>query len=497
MGNRIRENAEKVQVMEQVLDQINVAQAARKVGVPESTLRYDLKKVYVALPEVLRNQRPGPAPRTPSAAAAAPKTPPCPRCGGKVVKNGGYWVWNWVHMLLWGWLLGAARVRIQRWRCRECGYEVRSAEQQRQAAARVAWWQQVARLIGMSRFKLGLSVRRTQLLVGFLYARQVSVGHVQRVTQRVGQQAEHVLARLGACRQAVAQCLLFDETFPKLARRAYSLGVTVCEYGVIRSVRVITRKARDIREQLQTTVQGQFHPRYFLTDLDVTYHKYLQDAGLTLTHLRDQLHLRRQIVRLFDTAVREVTLDVPKGLPLKARQQQRRLKQRLLRKRLHPLLALVFKAFSPGYESICVLLLEGVAARLQDPAHILQTASVQRLARQLQRFIKKHGDTINTALVAAQTHHIPTTTNLVESKNAIFKPFSRLAKFFAVPQTCQAFFAGVALMENFDVKTRGPHQGTCALQRAQINWDDLGATDFFSAVNLPLPQISPALITAS
>jgi hypothetical protein len=414
-----------------------------------------------------------------------------------VVKNGSYWVLNWVQLLLWGWLLGVSRVRIQRWRCRACGHEVQSAEQQRQATARVAWWQPVARLIGLSRFKLGLSVRRTQVLVGFLYARQVSVGYVQQVTQRVGQQATHVLGRLGTCRQALAQCLLFDETFPKLARRAYSLGVAVCEYGVIRSVRVITRKARDIRTQLQDTVGGHFQPTYFLTDLDVTYHKYLQDAGLPLTHLRDQVHLLRQIVRLFDTAVRHVTLDVPKGLPFKDRQQQRRLKRRLLRKRLRPLLDLVFKAFSPGYESICVLLLEGVVSRLQDPAHIIQTASVQKLARQLQRFINKHGDTISTALLAAQTHGIPTTTNLVESKNAIFKPFSRLAKFFAVPHNCQAFFAGVALMENFDVKTRGPHQGTSAFQRAAINFDDLGATNFFDAVGLPLPQISPAFITDS
>jgi len=50
-------------------------------------------------------------------------------------------------------------------------------------------------------------------------------------------------------------------------------------------------------------------------------------------------------------------------------------------------------------------------------------------------------------------------------------------------------------MENFDVKTRGPNQGTSAMQRAKINLDDFGATDFFSAVSLPEPQISLAYIT--
>ncbi len=50
-------------------------------------------------------------------------------------------------------------------------------------------------------------------------------------------------------------------------------------------------------------------------------------------------------------------------------------------------------------------------------------------------------------------------------------------------------------MENFDVKTRGPNQGTSAMQRAKINLDDFGAVDFFSAVGLPKPQISLACIT--
>jgi hypothetical protein len=50
-------------------------------------------------------------------------------------------------------------------------------------------------------------------------------------------------------------------------------------------------------------------------------------------------------------------------------------------------------------------------------------------------------------------------------------------------------------MENFDVKTRGPHQGTNAMQRAKIDLDDFGAADFFSAVGLPKPQISLAAVT--
>ena len=76
-----------------------------------------------------------------------------------------------------------------------------------------------------------------------------------------------------------------------------------------------------------------------------------------------------------------------------------------------------------------------------------------------------------------------------------FKPFSLIAKFFPLPERCQSIFAAVALMENFDVKTRGLNKDTSAMQRAKINLDDFGATDFFSAVGLPEPQISLASTT--
>jgi hypothetical protein len=490
---------EKVQSVRKALEQINIEAAAREAGVPASTLRYDLKKVEQALPETLANRTPGPKAKGKAREETEPRSETegskvCPKCGGKVTKNGTYWVLNWVRMLLLGWL-GVARVRIQRWRCRDCGQEIISPERARQAEARRAWWAQVNRLVSLSRFKLGLSVRKTQTLVQFVYARPVSKGHIDRLTQRVGRRAETALARLGECRQGVARFLLYDETYPKMRKRAYSLGVAICEHGLIRSVRCIVRKAQDIPAQLRDVVGTHFQPEYFLTDLDVLFNKYMKDADLKLTHLRDRVHLIRQIVRLFDEAVREVTLDVPKGLSIKQRKKQRQLKRRLLRKRLQPILTLVFKSFSPGYESVCVLMLEGVLSQLRDPAYIIQTASVQKLARRLQRFINKHGNAINTLLELSVEQGTPTTTNALESKNGIFKPFSRIAKFFPSPKRCQLLFAGVALIENFDIKTRGPNQGTNAMQRAQINLDDFGATDFFSAVALPEPQISLACIT--
>lgn len=499
MANRIRTIAERVQSVKIVLRNINIEAESGKAGIVPSTLRYYLKKVEDGLTEVLTNQKPGPKPKNkPDKAVVVTsqceEPTLCPLCGGKVRKNGTYWVLNWFVMFTLGWL-GIQRVRIQRRRCKVCGHEVVSSERARQAEARKAWWKQVNRLICLCRFKLKISVRMIQILVEFTYGRLVSIGHIERLTERAGSRAEAALDRLNKCRQAVARFLLFDETYPKMEKRVYSLGVAICEHGLIRSVRCILSKAKDITAQLQDVVGEHFHPEYFLTDLDLMFNKYMKAAGLKLRHLRDQVHLIRQIRRLFEEAIRDVTLDVPKKLAFSIRKKQLKLKRKLLRKCLTPYLYMAFKAFSPGYESICVLTLEGVVSQLQDPSCIIQTASVQNLACRLKRFIKKHGNAINKLLELHVEQDTPTTTNALESKNGIFKPFSRSSKFFSSPQRCQKLFAGVALYENFDIKTRGVHKGTSAMQRAKINLDDFGATNFFSTIGLSKPQISLSEIT--
>jgi len=181
MAGRIRRIEEKAQPVLTALDQINVEAASRKTGVPPSTLRDDLKKVKKALPEILASRKRGPKPENRVADSTAKRSETeesrvCPECGGKVTKNGTYWVL----MLAMGWM-GVQKVLIQRRRCKKCGKEIASPERVRQTEARQAWWQQVSRLTVLSRFKLRLSVRLIQTLVEFVYGRSVSVGHVQRL----------------------------------------------------------------------------------------------------------------------------------------------------------------------------------------------------------------------------------------------------------------------------------------------------------------------------
>jgi hypothetical protein len=507
MANRNRLIEEKTHAVSVALDSINVCAAAKAAGVPENTLRCDIKKLYDALPAVLKNKKPGPDKKQNSRNIDAVqyvntgsesengRPAGCPRCGHhRIWKNGTYRILNWLAMLLIAWL-PMARVRVQRWRCALCGFELGSPEREKQAQARVAWWQQVRRLLAFSRFKLGLSVRKTQWLIKFIYVRRVSVGFIVNQTCTIGRYSEKILGKLSSCKQKCARFLLYDETFPKMGKRAWSLGVAMCEYGLIRSVRVVTDKAKDITAQLAEVVGIHYLPEYFLTDLDLHYGKYMNDAGLGLVHLRDMVHIIRQIIRLFNEAVRDVNLEVPKGTSFLERKHQLNLKRRLLRKQLQRLLDRVFEACRAGNEAVCVLRLQGIIEELKDKQQVIQTSSVKTLAKRLGRFMKKYGDTINILLERAEFESVPKTTNALESKNSIFKPVSRIAKFFPSLLNCQRLFAGVALMENFDEKMRGVNQGTNAMQRAGINFEELGGKNFFEVVGLPVPQISIPGIT--
>ena len=121
---------------------------------------------------------------------------------------------------------------------------------------------------------------------------------------------------------------------------------------------------------------------------------------------------------------------------------------------------------------------------MQDPQVVIQTESVGELHKQLTKFFAKHGKTLQFQFEQKVLVGLLCTSNLLESKNSLFKIFARIAQSFQRSDTCEWFWSGVGLMEDFDVKQRGLHQGTSAMQRAEINLDDLGAHSFFEAVGL-------------
>ena len=498
MCNRAIETALKVKALEQCLTLQNVEQVAAEVGVaPNSIRNWFHDKVLPALPVILVNEAPGPKPSAPAAVAkAGPRAAEdgrptdCPHCHqGPVWKNGVYWVLNWLAVVTFHWF-SPARVPVQRFRCAACAHEIITPARARLTAARQQAWQQLQQLVAFSKFKLGLSDRRTVALAQLTWGWCISTTFINAVTQRVGQQAQTTLSRLKDCRQKTAQVLMGDETFPRivdghaLRTKAHSVGVAICESGLIRGVKAVRHQARDMGALFKGVVGAGFQPEYFLSDFDVHFPQIVRRAISGITLLKDFVHAQRVINRHFDAAVRNVTLDVPKGTSTKNRTQQRDLKRRLLRKRLAPIRAVFIKAFRAGYEAVAFIYIEAALQMLEDPAYIIQTESVRTLHTQLTKFFTKHGPTLLFQFEQKALAGLVCTTNALESKNSLFKPFERTAQAFQSAESCEAFLSGVALMEDFDVKTRGVHQGTSALQRAEINLDDLGAHSFFEAVGL-------------
>jgi hypothetical protein len=480
----------------------NVEAVAEEQGVsPNSIRNWFVDKVLPSLPEALAKENPGPKPKAAPTRAvkgkqAASSTEKderpdhCPHCqSARVWKNGMYWVINWLAFLTMRWF-SQKRVAIQRLRCGTCGREIDTVQRQRLVQARRQGWQFFKQLAAFSKFKLALSNRRTALLAAFAFGRAVSATFVSDTTHTVGQKAQAVLKRVANCRQKAAHVLMGDETFPhildwqSIRAKGHSLGVAICECGLIRGVKVVRHQARDLGSLFKGVVGKGFQPLYFLSDFDVHFPKIISQAIDNIRLLKDFVHAERIIGRYFEVAVRQVTLEVPKGASLKERQKQRDLKRRLLRKRLEPVLALFIKAFQPGYESVAFLYIEGALARLQDPRIVIQTESVRYLHKQLTKFFAKHAATLEFQFEQKALVGLVCTSNLLESKNSIFKLFARIAQSFQRSETCEWFWSGVALMENFDVKQRGLHQGTSAMERAEINLDDLGAHSFFEAVGL-------------
>jgi hypothetical protein len=508
VANRIIPTATKVNAMNQCLVLQNVEPVAKELGVASNSIRnWFATKVLPGLPEALAKEHPGPKPKvTPRPTRPAlsvskgkraalsmeveERPDHCPYCqSSRVWRNGRYWVINWLAFLTMRWF-SQKRVAIQRHHCGTCGRELDSLQRQRLAQARRQGWQFFKQLAAFSKFKLGLSNRRTALLAAFAFGRAISATFVSDVTRAIGQKAQATLKRIANCRQKVAQVLMGDETFPRildwqsLRAKGHSLGVAICETGLIRGVKVVRDQVRDLGSLFKGVVGKGFQPQYFLSDFDVHFPKIVRQVIDGLRLLKDFVHAERIIGRYFEAAVRQVTLVVPKGISLKERQKQLDLKRRLLRKRLEPVRTLFIKAFQPGYESVAFLYIEGALARLQDPHIVIQTESVCYLHKQLTKFFAKHGATLEFQFEQKALVGLVCTSNLLESKNSIFKMFAHMAQSFQRSETCEWFWSGVALMENFDVKQRGLHPGASAMERAEINLDDLGAHSFFEAVGL-------------
>lgn len=496
MAYRHIEPEVKAAAINECLHLSNVSGVAEKYGIDTDTIRHIYKKKIIPrIPGLIVNEKPGPKAQEKMVEGAFGETSSqrylndgrpgsCPECGSSNVwKNGTYTVVNWLIFLICLYIPGTKAI-IQRYICGECQCPIHSTKQKLIAFARKRGQIIIHRLVAFAKFKLRLSDRLTQRLVGFVYGFAISIGYVDRITQAVGGKARAVMEKLSQCRQTVANIMLGDETFPKVIGKgkacAKSLAVVICEHGLIRVVKAVEKKGKNLKQIFEGALGKHYNPTYFLSDYDKKYPKLIESISKNIRQLKDIVHTIRIIHRAFEKAIRDIRTDFPRGLSQTQRKRQKKLKQRLLRKRLFPIKLLFFKAFAKGYESVAHIYIEGALNELEG--FPIQNESIKALSKTLKKFFKKYEETIIFQL--EHKDEIITTTNSLESKNSILKPFSKQAKSYQKADTLEKAMNAVALMENFDVKERGKNKGTCAIQRAGINLDDLGAKDFFDAVGL-------------
>jgi len=341
----------------------------------------------------------------------------------------------------------------------------------------------IAKLTCILRFKTGMSVRNISLIVKEIFGLNYSTGQIVTLCQKVARRAREKMEFLNRCSQKRAKMMIADETFPQTQTLGTtSLGVVVDEFGLIRKVKAIVRRKKDLLELFRSVCTFNFKPFYFMSDYDKVYPRLINKINESLILFKDFIHAVRMIRKNAGMAMNNVKAKGRGKLTNQRKKEMTALKRKLLRKRLFPLLSRMFKGFAKEYASVGTIYLEGTLVDLKELAE--RYPSLRQFYEKTAKFIRKYIDIWAVQMEMGSKEGLPTTSNAIESKNSIFKVFTKRSKCFETKTTMEEFFLAVALMENFDIKTRGKNQGTSAMMRAGINLDEFGATSFFEAVNL-------------
>ena len=340
------------------------------------------------------------------------------------------------------------------------------------------------KFICLLRFKEGLSLRSISRITGFAFGLNSSLGYLSRFTNTIGQRAQDKMKKLSlanATKKAIVA--IIDETFPKIFHKSISLGLVICEYGLIRGLACVKKSSSSIKGLVRQCMGKSFCPIFLLGDFLPAYAEVAK--GLGLVRLVDFVHATRHIYKLVRTFIGKTRLTMIdyKKLSSKQRGQLLKLKKKLLRKQVMSVIQTLFKGFKKEYRAVGHLYILGALSDLERLTQ--QFPSLLPLYDASNKFVSKYLDTWGYQMELAHlVPTVPTTSNSVESKNSILRIFSRRIKAFYSKASLTHFFSAVALWENFDVKERGHHKGTSAIQRAGIDLSDFGATNFFEAVNL-------------
>ena len=342
---------------------------------------------------------------------------------------------------------------------------------------------QIGKLTCILRFKEGMSIRSISHIIKQIYGFNYSTGYISQFCQQVGKKAKAKMETINDVYQSNVKMIIADETFPITQESGTTnLGVIVDEYGVIRNLKAIIQRKIDLKILFSSTISGYCNPKYFMSDYDKTYPGVIKDVKEKIIIMKDFVHTLRKLYRNAATAINQVKVKGIEELTQKKQKQITQLKKKLLRKRLYQVLYKIKKGFDSRYASVGTFYIEGGLEELKELSETFP--SLANYYSQVEKFITKYIDVWAMQMEKGAKVGIPTTSNLIESKNSILKRFSKRLKYFKTNENMEYFFLAVALMENFDIKTRGANKGTSAFMRAQLDFEELGTTNFFDAIDL-------------
>jgi len=370
---------------------------------------------------------------------------------------------------------------VQRFICNNCGCQIHSDEHNTLKQIRTSTRLFIDKFICLLRFKEGLSLRSISRITSFAFGINASLGYLSQFTNIIGQKAHDKMEKLSLCKATKkAIVAIIDETFPKIFHKSVSLGLVICEHGLIRALGCVKRSSSSIKGLLNQSMGQSFCPTFLLGDFHPSYAEVAKSLGLT--RLTDFVHAIRHLYKLARIHIGKVRLSLKdtQKLSPKQRKEMLKLKKKLLRKQVMPIIQTLLKGFKKQHRAVGHLYILGALEELQRLTE--QFPSLDSLYKAMNKFVQKYLPT--WALQMELASYVPTTSNSVESKNSILKIFSRRIKAFYSKASLLRFFSAVALWENFDVKERGPYKGTSAIERAGIDLHDFGAANFFEAVEL-------------
>jgi len=375
---------------------------------------------------------------------------------------------------------------VQKYLCKTCGKSFKDEIQSENLQFKKMVQLSVTKLILLLRFKLGVSVRGISSINNEVYGMFHSIGYIDKVCKIAAQNASNKMKRINHCNQKKADVLMFDETFPKATGKGcINLGVAACEHGLIRMVKTIdtNTKAKELDKFFKRLITEKYRPTVFLSDYELSYPKAIQKQISEIEILKDSVHTIRQLRRDCKSAINKIPLCGKQTSKLGKCNKQKilKLKKRLMLKQLNRVMYRLFKGFKANKCAVGTIYIEGALEELKELCS--RFPSLMHLYKKISKFVNKYIDKWNVSMELYANNNIPLTSNIVESKNGIFKAFSKKAKSYS-SQNIEDFFNAVALMENFDIKTRGRNRGTSAMMRAGIDLNEFGANNFFDAVGL-------------